>query len=97
MRVSKVPKVGDIVLVKISGRWCEVIVLETDPSYGAYYIVQRVRTPDRKVYPRLIRTTGALRPLPRDRLTTANVFADFLEEQGELSAAEKLRKAFPLG
>lgn len=58
--------------------------------------VRRVGTaPGNRRYPMVPRLIRDIQPRPNYDTPTANVYADFLEEQGEYKAAELLRRAFP--
>jgi hypothetical protein len=94
-------KVGDRVIVKRYGarRNVPAVVVEIGrighPStHPAINISLRVRCEGtrRRIYrrPWQVIAAGHLEPL------TANVYADWLDENGEHGAADKLRRAFPL-
>jgi hypothetical protein len=97
--VDAAPKVGDVAETKIAGKWARVVVEEISIDHHgvAWLRARRLGKPEssRRVYPAINRHGGQFRPTPDP--VTANVFADFLDENGEPAAAEKLRKAFPMG
>jgi uncharacterized protein (TIGR02996 family) len=95
-------KPGDVVECRRDGGWARVRVEEgwgpAYPEYRGAVCVRRVgrtargdRYPRAWVNPALLSRARDLDPAP------ANVFADWLDDHGEHSAARLLRAAFPLG
>ncbi len=103
-QLRDLPKVGDVVETLMGGKWVRVVVTEEyrfimegvkwEDSPVAYYYVRREGKP--ASWPSMKRVPGNLRAPLSDR-TTGNVFADWLDDNGEPAAAEKLRRAFPMG
>lgn len=97
-------KVGDIVACAVHAGIVKARVEEIcGESYRPYLALRREwpKWNPAKVYPQFNRDVdnvirwNACDPRAGDP-TTANVFADYLEEQGEDRAAAMLREAFPM-
>jgi uncharacterized protein (TIGR02996 family) len=88
-------RVGDYVTY-FQGREMLVgkFVQRIEPSQWVY--VRRLGTTTAGTsYPMVPRKIRDIQPRPHYDAPTANVYADFLEEQGEYRAAELLRRTFP--
>lgn len=93
-------KPGDMVDANYGKAWVRCrVVAKTMPVRG-YRVRVRLRpigqTAKGYLRPEVWREPARLRPNPERDGHTANVFADFLEERGEMSAARLLRETFPL-
>jgi hypothetical protein len=92
-------KIDDPVEARYNGSWrrCRFVRFRAERGAFPRLVVRRVGlTANARPYPRVLRLlTEVCLPAPGPALT-ANVFADWLDEQGEPTAAAKLRKAFPI-
>lgn len=109
-KTNEVPKVGDVVIAMVGRKWVRAVVERAVAAkdYQRWQIIGTVTSEDDAVLELRPegRTRGGskfgcvVRPArdvrPTGDCVTAHVFADFLEENGEPTAAAKLRAAFPL-
>lgn len=93
------PKVGDIVETKIGKKWVRVVVEQRYAWKGISMLrVRRERHHTNYLCPQMSRYPGELRPVtdrPSSDPLSANIYADWLEENDFPEAAAALRKAFP--
>lgn len=99
-------KIGDVVEAKLSGKWVKARVSGDawiDPNERLEFLATKlkVRRPGvdagGRPHGSWTKTANEVRLLAYLEPAAANVYADWLEEHGELRAAQKLREAFPLG
>lgn len=99
--MTELPAAGDVVETKINCKWSRCVVVGvidqwvTGRGWRKQLVLKREGPPKGK--PRMYRNVGQVRPQPQSAVITGNIFADFLDDQGEPAAAEKLRRAFPMG
>lgn len=107
MQIRDVPglKPGDRLLVPYGMRWRKVEVLDVTRGAGGEVLSVRCRREGVNAHtgnPRFppVRRLGTCEvafPAMMCGKLTANIYADWLDDQGEHQAAAKLRAAFPLG
>lgn len=87
---------NDIVTIGINGVERQCIVLELT-TYDRAWLRRLGKTTAGRQYPKFVKQIRYLKLYRKYDPLTANVFADFLEENGYTEAAELLRNKFPLG
>lgn len=94
--MSRTYHIGDRVRTKIAGVVTVALVICRFQfySHSAYALRRPGLTRRGTAYPTVYRSEAEVEP-DLDR-PTANVYADFLEDNGEPAAAAKLRREFPL-
>ena len=89
-------KVGDLIAAIISHELVEaVIVSDLHPGPETFWVRRLGKTLWGTAFPLVARHVSEILTLASDA-GTANVFADWLEEEGEMSAATKLRERYPM-
>lgn len=98
-------KPGEMIEAHVSGGWRWFVVHSVHRREHRRHYEYAVEVVGRRLgntgagasYPKVTKYPGSLRPARKkpDGMT-ANVYADYLDEVDEPSAAAKLRKAFPL-
>jgi hypothetical protein len=94
-------KKGDRVMVHVAGKWRPEVVVRLEDTWGASagkYVAVRSRKPGRRPGGQLFKVNWYRSEEIRRAwdAVPANVYADFLEENGHPEAAALLRKHFPL-